>query len=123
MNVNLTGREIDKPDNMPLKAQLAWDYLKINNGGWIAVYIGGFEDAILVTDESGDLGNGFICRTGSAFVGFLESTAEDHLHEDAVGFLCSAKWVDPRLFVGGAQGDALLNAVLDAIKAEDGEED
>lgn len=123
MNVNLTGREIDKPDNMPIKAQLAWDYLEINSGGWIAVYIGDDEDAILVTDESGDLGNGFICRTGSAFVGFLESTAEDHLRDEPIDVLINAKWIDPRLFVGGAQGDALLNAVLDAIEAEDGVED
>ena len=122
MNVNLTGREIDKTDNLSVKAQLAWDYLEMNNGGWIAVHVGDDEGPIIVTDESGGLENGFLCRSGADFVGFLEDTAEEHLKNDTVCFLLAAKWIDPRLFVGGDAGDVLLNAVLNAIEAADVED-
>ena len=97
MKINMTANAIEKPAEMSLAAQLAWDYFEINKGGWIAVGLG--DNTILVTDESGDLENGFVCPDEDAFIAWLEDTAEDHFEngEGAVEFLVAANWIDPRL--------------------------
>lgn len=54
MQITLDAKTLEMPENMPLKAELAWRYFNINDTcGWIAVEAGCI--GVLLTDESGDL--------------------------------------------------------------------
>ena len=123
MKIEITGQAIDRPENMSIKANLAWDYFEINNGGWVAVRVG--DDTILVTDESGDAENGFVCPSEDEFVEWLEKSAQDHIDNGdwLAELLMAAGWVSPRLFDGEIVGDgnvkALEDAILSAIRYDD----
>lgn len=119
MEINLTGNALNHPANMSLKAELAWDYFEMNNGGWIAVQAGDGE--IIVTDESGDLENGFVCPDEDAFVGWLHESAQDHIDrgEGTAEFLMAANWIDPRLLSDASQRDVIISAVRNVLNADD----
>lgn len=114
MKINMTGEALARPNEMSLKANLAWDYFDMNNGGWIAVQVG--DGAIIVTDESGDLENGFFCPDEDAFVWWLEEAADNHIQDDAEAFLESAGWISPYLLASG--NEQIVLAIIGEIKRD-----
>ena len=121
MKIEITGQAIDRPENMSIKANLHWDYLQINNGGWVAVSAGAYE--IIVMNESCDLFDSMVFMDEDDLVEWLERSADDALKNEPAEYLMAAGWVDARLFdetvVGEENVNAIERAILAAIKADD----
>lgn len=117
MNINLTAKPITMPENMTLKARLQWKYLGINEGGWIAVECG--DESIVVTDESGDLFNGFACPDVAAFIECLDLAAEDALNSDP--FVVKQFLSNSGAVMEDLLSDDVMNAVLAVIQGKDEE--
>ena len=96
------GPHIDPPDNLSLKARLAWKYF-FEDGWQITLACG---SVYIVTDESTDLSTASIYPEVSELIEWLESTASSHLENDAKGFLSTFVTV-PEL---------LSEAVIEEIK-------
>lgn len=72
-----------KPNNLSLRARLAWSYFFEN--GWACIHTA--DDAWIVTDESCDLERSMVFPDEEAFVSWLEETCSSHLADDPVAFL------------------------------------
>ena len=84
--ITLTATPVSKPEDLPVLAQLAWDYNKINSGGDIAVYTSGFE--IILVNKEGDLSfSGVSFKNEEDFVRWLEDQAYALLDSVPVSFL------------------------------------
>ena len=110
--IKLTAQEIEKPKGMSLKATLAWNYLRINNGDWCAVGIG-TDGQILVTDESCDLFNAQIFDTLNDFIVWLENVTDDAMADDATEFIYSTGMIDRELL-----SDGVIKAIISLVKED-----
>ena len=113
MKIEITGQAIDRPENMSIKANLEWDYLQINNGGWVAVSAGPF--AIILTNESCDLSDGYVFMDEYDLVEWLEQSADDALKNEPEDFLEISGAVN----LAFLDSPAVVSAMLAAIKADD----
>ena len=96
------GPSIDPPENLSLKARLAWKYFFEN--GW---QITATQDEVfIVTDESADLNFASIYPDQAELVEWLEETADAHLSDEPREFLES--------FVGVPE--LLTDEVIEQIK-------
>ena len=84
---NISANPARRPDDIPLKAKLAWKYFFENNAGWIAVKTD--DGPWIVMDEGLDLNTGLVFPDKDSFVEWLETTAEEHLKDDPIEFLKS----------------------------------
>ena len=111
MQITLDAKTLEKPENMPLKAELAWRYFNINDTcGWIAVEAGCI--GVLLTDESGDLDcSSYIFATVNEFVQWLSDVADEHLEDEPREFLITTGMIHQSVAT-----EAAVNAVLQAIR-------
>ena len=79
------GPHIDPPEDLSLKARLAWKYF-FENGWQITLSC---DTVYIVTDESTDLSDASIYPDEAELVEWLESCADAHLADDPVSFLKS----------------------------------
>lgn len=77
------GLTIDPPEDLSLKARLAWKYF-FENGWQITAAC---DSVYIVTDESHDLSGASIYPDEAELVEWLESTADAHIEDDPKGFL------------------------------------
>lgn len=77
-NITFTASPMSKPDDLSLKASLAWDYFF--NNGWFCVDTG--DGGIIVTDEARNLNDAFVLPDYSSLQEWLESYSADKLAED-----------------------------------------
>ncbi len=77
------GPTIDPPEDLSLKARLAWKYF-FENGWQITTAC---DSVFIVTDESQDLSGASIYPDEAELVEWLESTADAHMEDDAKEFL------------------------------------
>lgn len=113
MKIEITGQAIDRPENMSIKANMYWDYLQINNGGWVAVSAGAYE--IIVMDEGCNLFNSMVFMDEDDLVEWLERSADDAISDNAPDFLEKSGAVNPSLL----EMPGVLESVLAAIKSDD----
>lgn len=114
MKIEITGQAIDRPENMSIKANLYWDYLQINNSGWVAVNAGAC-DEIIVMNEGCDLSDSIVFVDEDDLVEWLERSADDALANEPEDFLEKSGAVNPSLL----EMPGVLESVLAAIKADD----
>lgn len=111
MNLTFTAKPMSKPDDLSLKASLAWDYYKINSGGWQAAEVN--DGAVLVSDESGDL-NGcslaWVEPSVDDFILWLEEDVEQKLAEDPADYFRACGVVSDALL-----SDTVVQALLATI--------
>ena len=110
MKITFTAEALKKPEGMNPKAELAWDYLEMNHGCWLAAECG--DGTIISTDESGEIGRGAVFSDISAFVEWLTDVAEDHIEDDPRAFLLDSGAVNPALLT-----DDVLAAILRRLNA------
>lgn len=113
MEIKITGQAIDRPENMSIKANLEWDYLAINNGGWVAVYAGAYE--IIVMNEGCDLSESMLFMGEDDLVEWLEQSADDALKNEPEDFLEKSGAVNPAFI----DCPAVIAALRTAIDADD----
>lgn len=71
------------PENMSLKARLAWEYFfGTSCGGWALAHTA--DGCWIVTDEACDLEQASIYPDDDSFIDWLESVADDHITDDRV---------------------------------------
>jgi hypothetical protein len=107
---------MSKPDDLSLKASLAWDYYKFNNGCWCCVESGCGE--IIVTDEARCLNDALVLPDYVSFVEWLEADADQKLADDPAGYL-RACGVVPGNLLSDAVVEALLATINDPANAPD----
>lgn len=106
MNITFTAKQMEKPEDMSLKAQIAWDYFGFGTGGWCCTQTQ--DGAVIVTDEAGVLDeSGLAFPDDVAFLDWLEETADEHLADDSADFLDASGW---------AKKPLLWHDVIAAIK-------
>lgn len=113
MKIEITGQAIDRPENMSIKANLEWDYLQINNGGWVAVSGGAYE--IIVMNESCDLFDSMVFMDEDDLVEWLERSADDALKNEPADFLVKSGAVND-FFI---DSPGVISAILAEIKSDD----
>lgn len=109
------GEPMEKPENMSLKAQLAWDYFGLTDGRDFAAICTG-DDAILLVDESRDLSGAPVFSDKESFVAFLEENADIALFgtlECGPDTAYLGTWVDKRILT-----PEVIKAVTDALNAD-----
>lgn len=113
-NITFTASPMSKPDDLSLKASLAWDYFKFNNDetNWFCAEA--IDGRIIVTDESRNLNNAFVLPDYEAFMEWLESDATDKLAEDPADYLRACGVVPDNLL-----SDSVVQAILATIAAPD----
>lgn len=85
MKISVTGEELVKPMDLTLKEELSWRYYRFNEPlGWKALVCG---DAVIITDESDDLGNGIAFPDLDSFLDWLKEDATQKLEDDPASFL------------------------------------
>lgn len=102
---------MSKPDDLSLKASLAWDYF-FNNGSWFCAETG--DGCIIVTDETRNLNDAFVLPDYSSLLEWLESDATDKLAEDPADYLRACGVVPDNLL-----SDSVVKAILATIAAPD----
>lgn len=107
-NIAFTASPMSKPDDLSLKASLAWDYFF--NNGWSCVDTG--DGGIIVTDEARNLNDAFVLPDYSSLQEWLESYSADHLAVDPADYLRSCGVVPDALL-----SDAVVQALLATINA------
>lgn len=112
MSITLTASPMSKPDDLSLKASLAWDYYEFNVGerNWFCVET--MDGGIIVTDESRSLDNAFVFPDYDAFLEWLESDATGKLVEDPAAYFHDCGIVPDNLL-----SDAVVQALLATINA------
>ena len=94
MSIYFSASPLPMPEDMPLKARLAWDYFKFNDGGWLVAETS--DGAVIATDEGGNISeSGFVCPDLDSFVDYLEEVADDHIKDGNTNFL--SPWIKPEL--------------------------
>ncbi len=107
MKIELTGEALIKPHDLSLKEELAWRYYRFNEPlGWKALVCG---DAVIITDESDDLGNGIAFPDLDSFLDWLKEDATQKLEDDPASFLEAS---------GAVLGLLLTEGVIDAALHE-----
>lgn len=114
-NITFTASPMSKPDDLSLKASLAWDYF-FNNGSWFCVET--VDGRIIVTDEARNLSDAFVLPDYSSLLEWLESDATDKLAEDPADYL-RACGVVPDNLLSDAVVQALLATINDPANAPD----
>ena len=111
-NITLTASPMSKPDDLSLKASLAWDYYEFNVGerNWFCVET--MDGGIIVTDESRSLDNAFVFPDYDSFLEWLESDATGKLVEDPAAYFRDCGVVPDNLL-----SDAVVQALLSTINA------
>ena len=110
MSITFTASPMSKPYDLSLKASLAWDYYRINNGGWCCAEADNGDGGIIVTDEARILNDAFVFPDCDAFAEWLEDDAEQKLKEDPADYLCACGVVPDNLL-----SDAVVQALLATI--------
>lgn len=111
MEITFTAQQMEKPDGMSIKAQMAWDYLGFGSGGWCCALV---DNVVIVTDESEDLAqNGTIFLNLPDFTDWLEDVFNDNICEDPLPFLSGSGWVNESLL-----NDEVILAIKNKIKAD-----
>lgn len=114
MNITFTAKQMEKPEHMSVKAQMAWDYLGFGSGGWCCAMVD--DNAVIVTDESGDLTqNGTIFLNLPDFVSWLEDVFNDNMSGDPRTFLSGSGWVKESLLT-----DEVITAIKNKIGLKTG---
>lgn len=113
-NITFTASPMSKPDDLSLKASLAWDYFF--NNGWFCVDTG--DGGIIVTDEARNLNDAFVLPDYSSLQEWLESYSTDHLAVDPADYLRSCGVV-PDALLSDAVVQALLATINDPANAPD----
>ncbi len=108
-NITFTASPMSKPDDLSLKASLAWDYF-FGNGCWFCAETG--DGGIIVADESRDLSNAFVLPDYSSLLEWLESYSADHLAEDPAEYFRACGVVPDNLL-----SDSVVQALLATINA------
>lgn len=111
MAITFTASPMSKPDDLSLKASLAWDYF-FNNGSWFCVETG--DGGIIVTDETRNLSYAFVLPDYSSLLEWLESDATDKLAEDPAEYFRACGVVPDNLL-----SDSVVQALLATIAATD----
>ena len=94
MNITFTASPLPKPEDMSVKARLAWDYFQFNNGGWLVVETA--DGSVVATDEGGNISeSGFVCPDLDSFVDYLEEVADERIKDGDTNFLSA--WINPAL--------------------------
>ena len=94
MNITFTASPLPKPEDMSVKARLAWDYFQFNNGGWMVSMSSC--GSVIVTDEAGNISESGICFGDMVcFLDWLEETADEHIKDGNTNFLSA--WINPAL--------------------------
>ncbi len=114
MNITFTASPMSKPDDLSLKASLAWDYYRINNGGWCCAEADNGDGGIIVTDEARSLNDAFIFPDYDSFIDWLEADAEEKLADDPADYLRACGVVPDNLL-----SDSVVQALLATINAPD----
>lgn len=109
MPITFTASPMSKPDDLSLKASLAWGYF-FGNGCWCCAETG--DGSIIVTDESRDLSNAFVLPDYTTFLEWLESDATDKLAEDPAEYFRSCGVLPDNLL-----SDSVVQALLATINA------
>jgi len=117
-NITFTASPMSKPDDLSLKASLAWDYYKFNVGerNWFCVE--NMDGGIIVTDEARILNDAFVFPDYDAFVEWMEEDAEQKLKDDPADYL-RACGVVPDALLSDAVVQALLATINDPANASD----
>lgn len=110
MEIKFTAAPMQKPKELSLRQSLAWDYLGINNGGWVAAETGDL--GVVVTDESAYMGNASVFSDFGQFCYWLEQTADDALADSPEEFLRAATGLPDVLLTS-----EVVNAMLSALSA------
>lgn len=114
-NITFTASPMSKPDDLSLKASLAWDYF-LNNGSWFCVETG--DGGIIVTDEARNLSDAFVLPDYSSLQEWLESYSADHLAVDPAEYF-RACGVVPDNLLSDSVVQALLATINDPVNAPD----
>ena len=111
-NITFTASPMSKPDDLSLKASLAWDYFKFNAGerNWFCAEAG--DGSIIVTDETRNLDDAFVLPNYSSLLEWLESYSVNHLEADPADYLRSCGVVPDNLL-----SDSVVQALLATINA------
>ena len=107
-NITFTASPMSKPDDLSLKASLAWDYFF--NNGWFCVDTG--DGGIIVTDEARNLNDAFVLPDYSSLQEWLESYSTDHLAVDPAESFRACGVVPDDLL-----SDSVVQALLATINA------
>lgn len=108
-NITFTASPMSKPDDLSLKASLAWDYF-FNNGSWFCTETG--DGGIIVTDETRNLNEAFVLPNYVSFLEWLESDATDKLAEDPAEYFRACGVVPDNLL-----SDSVVQALLATVNA------
>ena len=113
-NITFTASPMSKPNDLSLKASLAWDYYKFNvdERNWFCVETG--DGGIIVTDETRNLSDAFVFSGYDSFLEWLESDATDKLEEDPAEYFRDCGVVPDNLL-----SDSVVQALLATINAPD----
>ena len=94
MKINFSAIPLPMPEDMSVKARLAWDYFQFNNGGWLVVETA--DGSVVATDEGGNISeSGFVCPDLDSFVDYLEEVADERIKDGDTNFLSA--WIKPDL--------------------------
>jgi len=109
MTLTFTASPMSKPDDLSLKASLAWDYF-FNNGSWFCTET--VDGSIIITDETRNLSGAFVLPDYTSFLEWLESDATDKLAEDPAEYFRACGVVPDNLL-----SDSVVQALLATINA------
>lgn len=108
-NITFTAPPMSKPDDLSLKASLAWDY-HFDKGDWFCAETG--DASIIVADESRDLSNAFVLPDYDSLLEWLESYSESMLENDPADYFRACGLVP-----GNLLSDSVVQALLATINA------
>lgn len=94
MKIIFAATPLPKPEDMSVKARLAWDYFQFNNGGWLVAETA--DGSVVATDEGSNISeSGFVCPDLDSFVDYLEEVADERIKDGDTNFLSA--WIKPEL--------------------------
>lgn len=108
-NITFTAPPMTKPDDLSLKASLAWDYY-FDKGDWFCAETG--DGGIIVTDESRDLSNAFVLPDYVSLLEWLESYSESMLENDPADYFRACGAIPDVLL-----SDGVVQALIAAVNA------
>lgn len=110
--IDLIADYLEKPKNISVRAELAWNYFSINDGGWLAAPVS--DCGVLVVDESGDLSAcSWVFKSEELFVSWLESVTDEWLNgtnDERLSFLVCSGAVSERV-----ASDTVVDAIVAKI--------
>lgn len=117
-SITFTASPMSKPDDLSLKASLAWDYYKFNAGerNWFCTET--MDGSIIVAEETRNLSYAFVLPDYASFLEWLEADATDKLAEDPAEYF-RACGVVPDDLLSDSVVQALLATINDPANAPD----